>query len=253
MPAVVVMDLIENARVRETDGIPIEVVRVALISGLQGGITSIPEALYNQGPALPLPGSVHPSLRFSNLFLRERQLVAREGTIVQLEMYYRRRDVHETPPGFNSVISGGTSLEQIETEKDRDGNQITVEHQGRKQGGRIHPLMPRRELHFERVETSQTPGSITDAYVGKVNLGVYQGGAEGTWLCTDIKFTLADITQPIPTWNFRYDFRHKGEGHDPDVWYVEADTGEPGVDLIEFVGKKKIPWYLTANFAALNL
>lgn len=252
------IDLLEGVRWREDKGVVKEISRLAIVSDLHlgSGFGNAAEHVVRialNHADMPQPGDPHPAE--TGLFLAERFPIARSTRIVQIELRYKIPGlIDQPPPGEPWTLRGGASLEEIETHIDRDGNQITVEHNGVPQGGVIRPLMPRRELHAEWKGQSMLPGDLVDAYVGKTNLTLWQGGLAGTWLCTELTFDPADQTQTPVLYRYNASFRQKdddGSGHDPQVVFHDRESGEPPVGLVAGVGYKTIPWYLRVEFNAL--
>lgn len=259
-PPTLTIDLLEGVRWREHKGVVREVSRLAIVSGItdtfgqQGasdGEAVIPVALNHTD--MPQPGEEHPLL--TGMVLEDRFVVPRSTKIIQVELRYKVPGGDPPPPGQPWTLSGGASLEEIESQLDRNGNQIVVTHNGRPQGGVIRPLMPRRVLHARWTGQSMFPGDLVDAYAGKTNLSDWQGGLPGTWLCLDIDFDPVDVRADPVLYEYNASFRHKddggGEGHDPQIVFIDPETGQPPPGLVAGEGFKTIPWYLRAEFNAL--
>lgn len=254
MAAEVILDIIENARWREIDGVVVEVSRLAIVrdidlgSGERERLLSI--ALNTAG--VPVPGSLHPIV--PGLRLRDRVANPLGRTIAQIELRYYSAAVEDIPPfGFDSTVSGSIDIEQIETQLDKNGDQITVSHNDIIQGGSVLVTMPRRALSFTTVEQSSAPGALAEAYAGKVNSVTWQGGTPGTWICLGVPFEPVDRASNPPSWRYRFDFRHRVEGHDPTVIYIDPETGAPPPGLTAGVGIKTIEWYEEADFHELGI
>ena len=252
------IDIIPGVRWREDKGVVTEVSRLAVVSEiLVAGQTNSPGELVVAAALdhtdMPQPGDPHPVK--TGLLLTGRFPIARSTRIIQIELRYTIPGlIDQPPPGEPWTLRGGASLEEIETHIDRDGNQIIVSHLGKDQGGVIRVLMPRRELHAEWKGQSMFPGDLVDAYVGKVNLSTWQAGLAGTWLCTELTFDPADINQTPVLYRYNASFRQKdddGAGQQPQVVFVDPETGQPPPGLVSGVGYKTIPWYLGAEFNAL--
>lgn len=254
----VTIDILEGARWVEEPGGVKEISRLALASGFQpggglGGVGEIIIALALNHTDMPKRGDEHPIE--TGLVLANRFAIVRDTGVVQVELRYKVPGlIDQPPPGEPWTLRGGASLEEIETQIDRDGNQITVSHNDKTQGGVIRPLMPRRELHAEWTNQSMFPGALVDAYVGKTNLSEWQGGPPGTWLCTELTFDPANVDKTPVLYRFNGSFRQKdddGSGHNPQVVFIDPETGQPPTGLVAGVGFKTIPWYLFAEFNAL--
>lgn len=258
----VIIDLLENVRWKEVQGQVTEISRLALVhgnlSGADIGGVAIAESVVAEAlnhPDMPQPGVEHEVV--AGLFLDERVPIIRDRTIIKIELRYKRPGgADPTPPGMAWVPSGGAGLEEIETQFDRNGEQITVFHD-RELGGTIHPLMPRPELTFDWTEQADIPGQLVIDFVGKTNLETWQLGLPGTWLCMSVFFDIVNASTIPVTYKYSMKFRYKddgtGAGWNPQVIFIDPETGEPPTGLVEGVGYKVIPWYIQVSFAGLPL
>ena len=247
----ITIDIIEGARWREEDGVVTEISRLAIASGLSGGEQSFTEALKHT--SMPQPGASHPLK--GHLIVRARNPVAISGKIIQVEIVYKQLGSldEQPPPGTNSVVGGETALEQIKTEFDKFGNQITLTHNGITRGGSVNIQRPRDRLTFTRIEQSLAPGVITRAFTGKTNLFLWNGGIPGTWLCDRIPFDQENPTLKPPSYRFSYQFKHDPGGWNPQVVFIDPETGEPPPDLVSGEGFKTVEIYDQVNFDFLGL
>ena len=250
----VIQNLIEGCRIREHNGSVIELINVAVIDALPVGIAGQLQALTTA--SVPQAGDEHPNI--AGLFVVDRNVNPIAPTQAQVEIVYRTPDF-VAPPGQSAKISGSVSAEQISTMKERDGEQIFVKHWAGLgspflyQGGEVDVLVPRDEIQFARTEQSNNPQVIPRGYVSKVNDATWYGGAPFTWLCVDISFELSNASTTLPTYSFTYRFRHNPDGHDPQIVYIDEQTGRPPPGLVEFIGYKTVIWYEKASFQALGL
>ena len=256
------LDIIEGARVIERDGKVSEATRLAVVTGITPGSNWAAQALAVAG--LPATGNSHP--HYPKLYLRNRYPQARAPSVIFIELQYRTPEDQSTEPpsGFESVVSGGSSLNSLTSAKDRDGNDLfTVETvddgagsyttSTEKQGGTIDVMEAQHEQHYERVELSAAPGIISSGYAGKINSATWGGAAPGIWMCTGVRFTLQDRTTSPPAWRFSYDFQADRRGWQPRLVHINPETGKPCNPLIEGKSTKEVIWYYEANFNALNL
>lgn len=262
----VLIDILDNVRWREVQGTITEISRVALVQ-LKGLPPNVPSNLAGESivtialrnSEVPQPGAPHPVVH--GLFVVERFPIIRSRVIVQIEIRYKRPNLEQPPPGEAWVPSGGAGLEEISTQLDRNGTQIITEHEGIIQGGQIHPLMPRRELQFSWSAQADTPGQLVDAYVGKVNSDTWQNGSPRTWLCMSFNFGIANAATTPVTYDFTANFRQKDDGtvndsgeptgHDPQIIFIDPETGKPPSNLVAGEGYKTVVWYDEAVFGNL--
>ena len=62
---------------------------------------------------------------------------------------------------------------------------------------------------------------------------------------------MVDRSLVPPKFAFTYHFRHNTDGWQPQIVYIDPETGRPLPDAILDQSFKVIPWYGTANFNAL--
>lgn len=261
MAVVTTVDIIEDARWREENGLVSEIVRVAIVSGLEAFIAPSnprdhifkllmdPNAGPIVAPDLPLAGSSHPWE--TALKLRVREPTALGHGIARVMLVYRRDDV-SPPVGQNYTTRGSSRSEQIETQLDRAGNQIVLTHPGKPdQGGEIHPFETRSEIQAYWLEQSQFPGDLTRNFTNKLNDGPWvldTGAVARTWHCVDISWEPEDMGRTPPLYRFTASFSFNPDGFDPQVVYIDPETGRPPPGLVEGQGYKTIEWYEEADF-----
>ena len=253
----ITIDIIENARWVEEQGKVLEISRVAILHGL-----TIPPGFPGTQPRdailraaldeseLPQPNDRHPIE--TALILRHRRVNALGPTMVHVELIYKLPGGLEQPQPFQNMhISGSASIEQITASFDRDGTQITVEHNGDVQGGQVDITEARQEENFTGIIASANPGALLRVYANKVNSATFLGISPGFWFCPGVSWESEDLSLDIPTWRVGFQFRLR-DGDilpwDPRVVYIDAETGQPPSDLQDGIGFKIIPWYFSINF-----
>lgn len=263
MSPTVKMHMIEDVQWRERAGVVEEVQRGALVYGLTPN-SGTPEQLVANALAVagvPDFGDAHPI--YSGLRLEERRPRVLDPTVVQVILVYRLASggiQDEPPPGFAAAIRGGTALEQETTQVDRDGNQITVPWtfpgtgQTRQFPGEVQALRPRDYLSFTNTVQSASPGTIGRQYAGTVNDDVWNALPAGGWLCQDVQFELIDRSTSPPTWRMVYSFRANAKGWQPDVVFIDPNTGKPpsGISVGNGI-VADVPIYDEEDFSALAL
>lgn len=249
----VTIDIVENARWREEKGRVVEITRVAVVSGLSQELGYDGAFWFARiEPLIPKSGTQHPIE--TTCILEQRTFQALGPTMAQVELVYRRPDYEQQNwPGYDFSISGGTALEQSETQLDKNGVQITVTHQNITQGGSVTVLRPRDQITFRNRVYSSQPGVITRAYVGRTNSTAWNAGSPGTWLCESINFELEDAQSDPPGWDFTYVFRFNPNGWNPQVVFIDPETGKPPTGLVANVGYKSVSIYDTADFGSGGL
>ena len=232
--ATVIADIIEGARWKEVNGTVTEITRIYDVRDLpappppstpgvafavQLGFDELHQIALNV-PSVPQPGEAHPVK--SALVVTSRIPRARSPFAVRILVHYSLPggSGFDPPPGSSFVLSGGSSVEQIETQLYRlaqpdgtpAGNQITVEHNGVTQGVEISPFEARDVLRVGNVFQSADPQALSRSWTNLVNSGTFlwDGSAiPRTWLVTEYPFTLTNSdTLPFPTYEFTVSLRH---------------------------------------------
>ncbi len=263
LPSTVVIDIIDNAIWRETDGRVVEIQRLALVSNLPvpedpAPLDKVLAIALDSGVPIPQAGDPHP--HESSLRVVQRDPKPRGVGIVEVLITYKLPERGEFPPlGQSFVMSGGSAVEQITTQLRRpppidDGSQITVEHNSVIQGGEITPFEVRSEISLSRIENTANPLGISRFWTNSVNSGGWfadPGAPARTWLIADVGFELINRGPAIPEWRFNYRLRNNPDGFDPQVVFIDPETGRPPPGLVQGTGYKTILWHVALNFASL--
>jgi len=263
MTASVKLDIIEGANTRlSKDGW--EWTRVALVSGLTGTGPEKQAAAVNAVIDIVGPiGAAHPTVA---AVITEFVSSVDSSDDVRVSIIYRPPSVIPDPDQPAAVIEVGSSLSQVESNRDVNNNLISVSYKypndykldERKQGQTItqgkmltRPA-PESSFVFRRVETG-SPGGKSRAYVGKVNAAGWAAdpsAAEKTWLCTAITGVSNDGGE---TYDVTYQFQYREDTWEEDAVFINPDDGMPPADLVAGTGTKKVSMTGTANFNNLNL
>jgi len=183
---------------------------------------------------------------------------------IKFSLVYKQEDDPDQPT--SATIEVGTSLSQVETNKDANGEVISLSYtypadyeldpkkRGKTvtQGGLISRLQPETSLVYKRVE-STSPASKSKLYVGKVSLSGWAldpSAEDRTWLCMSITGSSDDNGVK---WDVNHVFQHRADTWDQTVLFINPDDGKPPDDLVDDVGKKVIRVYKAINFDGLNL
>ena len=178
--------------------------------------------------------------------------------------YTTSKDVNTANPGLGT-FSFESSLAQVTSTHDRNGDPVVVEYNGVEQGVDFSDTRVEANLVIVRVEAGISPQDLIDAYLGKVNSRTWQRKPKGYWLCVGIRGESKDDGQ---TWTITYQFdlapnniigkdslgvvRRKNIAWNPVVYYSNAETGRPPADLVFDVGFKEVDALGTADFNRLN-
>lgn len=208
--------------------------------------------------ACPPSGDPHPVE--TSLFLEDiTPRLIRAPDIVEVELVYRRKeeanpteDAGDDPMGALArfIVRGGSTVNQIETQKKTDGTTINVTYNGKTQTGTISVTQRQDTIVFEMEMVESYPGNVSRAYSNKVNATEWQNDDPGTWMCTNVDFDPSD--RSTSSWKFQFTFQFNEDGWQPVVAWKSADGIIPAdVNLGTENGLKKIVYYGTAEFNAI--
>lgn len=242
-------------------------------AGYVQGLTSTDPADYAEdvlaAGAVPSAGSTI-TINGDTLYLRARVVKASDDSALgdaRVELAYEVADASTDDSG-TPVLEVGTTLRQVETGKDANGDPITVSYDwpdGAKGllpdgeakdgathtiGGTIRVMKPTSQLRGSFNKATNTPGSFTRAYVGKVNSTTWQGDPARTWMCTRATAKLVDNASDPKVWQMDFTFEYDENTWDDEttVIYIDPETGRPpdgiddpadnGIEIIEYYGEK---------------
>jgi hypothetical protein len=177
-------------------------------------------------------------------------------------VYQRRRKVVFQQTGENFVVSGGATVQEIETPFDLNGQQLSVSHtyaaddynfpgETLTQGGNVRVLRPQATYSFQGVLSANFPEYYQDSYQGKINSTVWAGRPASQWLCTAVSFRSLDLSLFVPTWEFQFDFQHNAFGWESPIIFIDSKVGEPPPDLVPGIGYKTPILYPRVDFNTL--
>jgi hypothetical protein len=211
----------------------------------------------------------------STLYLGRRNITVNDDSALgdaTVDLFYRRLEGGTSETGTTPTLRGGTTLKQIQTQKDRDGNPIYVSHLWPATSHELYPdgtpkantteraiatinaLVPMSSISGRLIVATNTPGAITQDYAGKVNSSTWQGGAERTWLCTSATFELVDNTTSPKLYALDFVFEYDDQTWDNDTTavFINPDTGQvPEVEDVPLPNGKEVvqvQYYQTKNF-----
>lgn len=245
-----VENLSSGSGLTEEGGLILELRRTAIVSSIAASTN--PGTLMNDiltAAGMPAVGQTV-TIGSQSVVLEDRSIQMKSNREAEVTLVYRRQET-DTP-----TYRGGTTLEQITTELDANGNQITVTGPNSiVQGGEINVGQPQATLIADVVAATNTPGAISSQWAGFVNSDSWNGGAPGQWLCEDVSFEPVDMSASPKKWRFNFVFRRKRRSiddtepaHQPQVIYIDPETNRPPPELVEDVGYKTVTWYPSRNF-----
>lgn len=268
--ATVISDIIEGVSYEELGGTPQSCTRVFKVRDLAKGVGIGADACNTQG--IPPANSVHPT--YFNLICTRKSFEYEKDSndhgIVYCVYEPISRAVFSAEEG-QFRVTGGTGLVQKTTAYDRTGVQISVSHtfpsddpdypsETITQGAEVDVLAPQTTLIFEGLIRTSFPHYISSSWNGYLNSTYWAGGFAGTWMCTDVRFSLFDTPRPnfadsldlwFPKWNFTFEFLWNYDGHVPYAMYIDERKNRPAPNLVANTGIKQVLWYPYRNFHEL--
>jgi len=208
------------------------------------------------GGLLPDYGAVLDATNFPNLMMDHLDVTAIDPANVDVTVHYGR---------YNTSLNGGIdnspviysplqSLKQINTERDPDGNAITVSYTGSEgqgpqtQWGEISVLDSEVGFSLDIAITTEQPTTIMTLWGNAVNSAIWNGYGPGTWLCRRCTFRPLSVVAGSNKHAFTFEFVHDHSGWQPWVFWRDAHSGRSPSDLTLDTGYKEIPWHLAIDF-----
>lgn len=270
--ATVRKDLITEARFAEVGGVAQSLTRKFLVEGLGTTNSGIMAEALGQHD-IPAANSQHPI--YTNLYCIRRSTEVDKDSPDKVWVFCDYEPVSRAV--FNQEenqfrVTGGTGLVQKRTAYDAYGDQIVVEHtfpaddpdypsETVTQGGEVDVLSPQSTLVFEGIIRTAYPHYISSEWNGFLNSAYWAGGDIGTWLCSDVRFSLFQPPQNsgvtntldlfLPLWNFTFEFLWDYEGHVQYAKYVDERKNRPAPDLVAGVGIVPVYWHPYRDFNEL--
>ena len=254
MATTVQLDSIGGLELTEENGVITGAIRMAQLTNV-GGAASLPAgltlnealiALDNNGAAV---GSTFVINAQSSLILRNRTLqnIDEAARIFTARLEYEIAGSLGGGPGDTSQVTLASSVVQIETQLDRAGDQIIVSHNTGEQGGKLKVTTPQLVIVYPLTKSTSAPVAFVAKYLNKVNSILWNQADPGKWKCTAAK--LEQITSGDPAlWSMVFTFTLNPDGHQPQVVFIDPETGKPPPNLVADVGYKQIDWFDEVDF-----
>lgn len=257
----VIMDQLDGGRaVKGISGW--EFTRVAKVTELAGsGQNRIVDAVNQVIQAVGDIGTEHPLISTSRIVKFTPRVVS--ASVVDVNIEYK-----EGSFSFENTtrINIGTSVSQVESNTDANGDPILVEYQyptdyqldpqkaGKtiKQGGTIQRPAPESTLVIKRRETA-SPGDKSRIYSGKANSVSWSLDPTSDprqWFCYSIT---GESDDGGATYDVEYTFHYREETWDQEVMFINPDDGRPPPDLVVGTGLKIVRRVKTIDFNGLGL
>lgn len=266
-----VSDLIAGASVAiGSDGVSVH--RAFIVDGLSGNAD---KRLFDatQHSDIPRRGQAHPSIPGVRADTITAVPCENSDTKALVTVEYKQvggewGEADETQP---AQISVGATVQEEETNKDIDGNQIIIYYttmtetageivtaEKPSQTGTIQMQVPHVVFRFVRREASD-PSEKARLFVGTVNSTTFRNDPERWWMCTRLDGESADGGV---TYTVTYEFQRNPSTWAPTVAWVDPDTQQIPTDIdgniahddfSEHNGIRRVEVYPEMDFGALNL
>ena len=257
MSSSVIIDIIDSSRAR-LSATGWEHTRIAHVRGLEvDGMSLLIAAAITTG--IPAIGTVHPTVPF--LFLEEIVPEALDAGQVRLQLVYRSPD-GASPTDGNSTgeeasIEVGTTLQQVETYEDANGDLLSVPYSDHDpQVKPVSVLRPQETKTFTWSRRSD-PSDLSEVFVGKVNSKSWRfdpGCFAGTWLCTGITGRAKGRTGPYTvTATFQKNTAPPTKNWDETLAWVDPTTNRPPDGISDGDGMMTFRVYDSIDFNTLPI
>jgi len=247
---ITVPDLLPDTFLEEENG---EVVRATRVFVQTVGDRSTKTAGQVLSEALAASGVPQPGEAFDSTYYPDLCVESRTPTVIGLKdsdvavrieiKYELHRSIAENLP-----LSGGASLTQIKTQKDRNGVPITVAYDGETIGAEVSVYVVQGNFTREVVRETTDPEAEVAAWANHVNDAEFRSGGAGEWLCTRVDYDLTDKDADPPKYRFVYEFERRPTGWTYTVAYNDENGNIPP-DLIEGVGIVDVKWHPERDFS----
>jgi len=258
----VIADRINTLNVVEEEGVCVSMTRQFMVTGLTptGLPTPVDQALYLTS-GVPQHGDAAPGNSNLRVMRRSYQMVQDTPSAAIIDVEYKT--VADVASSF--IFSGGSSIQQKQTDVDRLGNRIQLswtypaDYPDQNLRGEIYTTSINESVTVPHLTMTATgslyvdyPNEIALEWINKVNSTYWAGAPPYYWMCTACNFRGRDIGfGRSHLWEFDWTFEFN-----PESWYVVAkirdpQTGNVPDDVVEGVGTKLVDWYLFKDFNVL--
>lgn len=247
---------------QELDGAIIRLVTRSRVIELSD--TSL-EVLNSALAAAGIPAAGSSLTGYPNLILKERNTTLVDQSTVDVDLvyepFYEDQDL-DIPITSVLSTSARANVQQITTNLDKDGNTITVEHtypfddpnfpgETIEQGGEIQVFVPQRTISVRGVKDTTRPWLITNSIIGKINNAPWMGEGLHEWMCVTANWELLSAVPVANKYRMEFVFQHNAETWNPQVVFIDSETGKPPKDLVEGTGFKTIRSHEEVNFESI--
>lgn len=256
----VCLDEIKTIEASEVRGRLVSVKRLAIVSGLADTDYKV---LFSALDEVGVPQDRATLDGAPDLYLVERNPKLVGENIVHVELLYQAffvsDDILLSDPPYN-VLEGGqrTSIQQLETNKDENGDKIELSHtypaddpnypgETETQGGSIAVFLPQKTFNLKFRRSTSTPWVMSDQLIGRINRNVWRGEPKWTWMCTAVDWKLHRVDGGVQ-YEFELEFQHNGDTWNPTAVFIDPRTDAPPPDLVDGIGYKTFRIHKEVDF-----
>lgn len=246
----------------EAEGVVVSFSTQYMVDGLDNTYAdarTLQEALSASGvPALgdKAPGN-------TNLAVHQRSVDMLQDSTTKARVTIDYKTVADYANSF--LFSGGSSIQQKQTDVDRLGNRIQLswtypaDYPDEKLRGQVYTTAINESVTVPHLTMTATgslyvdyPNEIALDWINKVNSTFWAGAPPYYWLCTACNFRGRDVgLGRAHLWEFDWTFEFN-----PDSWYVTAKIHDPQTgtvpdDVVEGTGTKLVDWYVFKDFNSI--
>lgn len=265
----ITVDILEGAKlVNGADG-TLTLTRVVIVDGVEGnGDEKLWKALLIQG--VPQRGEVHPTIPLLRCSTREATPL--DTSKVQIVCTYEiwNSKIQTADENQKCQIEVGGTVQEESTNFDKDGNLMEVTHryvdldnkpiliddgtgnQIAKVGkapAEVNKQIPMMVKKFSRKEIGD-PSLKAQDFLGSVNSTPVFNATARKWLCTRLDGISDDGGE---TYNVNYEFQLNLSTWDVTIVFIDPDTNQPPIGLIEGEGIKVFKVYREMDFNILRV
>lgn len=220
-------------------------------------------------PKVPAIGTDRSDINefLSGCWLRKIDADAISAHTFLMTLHYQHSPLNKT------LVSASSQMNQIETNKDKDGNPVTLQYtypadyggtaptaeeealrgETKDQGGTVTKMVP-EAVRVYQIREAVDPTNRANEWEGTLNQDPWALGAIGEWMITSITGENDNSLNnfPLRSWLNTYTFQRRIGGWNPEAIYSDVLTNEPVPDPVEDESIKTIPSYEFKNFTALE-
>lgn len=257
--------LVGTLKADERNGIAQSVTMRYLVTGLTYSTPAIiDEAMAATGiPSAGAQLATHPQLVVTSRSFEAIDGNLSKGYIDITYERYGRDNNYQIDSGtyqWNLRLLGG--LQQVETNNDIYGNEITVSHtwpaeddtyggDTLTQGATVAITEAQPMIEITGMMQIDYPMLLKLNWENYVNSDTWAGLAPRVWLCQSFEFTLSDPSASPYLWEFTAQFQANINGWDQIAYYTDPRTGKPPPNLVADTGYVRPETYFSRPFNEL--